>query len=127
MDTDAYSAHSTGLEALWAGVPLLSFARTSFASRPPSSFLTALGMERLIARTVEEYEEMAMRLLRAPAVLQAWRRQLWAARLEPASPFNEARVLSKMKLGLKMSWELAAAGTGDGRAMHIVVSSERAA
>ena len=80
LDTDSYSAHSTGLEALWAGVPLLSFARASFASRPPSSFLTALGMERLIARTVEEYEEMAMRLLRAPAVLQAWRRELWAAR-----------------------------------------------
>lgn len=31
LDTDSYSAHSTGLEALWAGVPLLTFPR-SFAS-----------------------------------------------------------------------------------------------
>ena len=73
LDSDAYSAHSTvnvtsshppthppththththiqALDALWAGLPLLTFGARTFASRAPSSFLSALGLPQLIAR-----------------------------------------------------------------------------
>ena len=124
LDTDSYSAHSTALEALWAGVPVLTFPRQTFASRPPSSFLSALSMTQLVARTQEEYEAMALRLVSRPRVLKAWRRRLWQQRLEPTGLFDETGMLRSMRTALKMLWELALHLDANS-SMHVVVGGYR--
>lgn len=121
LDTDSYSAHSTALDALWAGVPLLTFPGASFASRAPASFLAALDMPHLIAQNIGEYEAVAERLVLSPAALRAWRQRLWQRRLDPALLFNEARTCRDMLVAFKILWDLSVA-LGNARRLHVLVS-----
>jgi predicted O-linked N-acetylglucosamine transferase (SPINDLY family) len=62
VDTFPYGAHATALDALWAGLPLLTRAGESFASRVAASLLRTAGLPELIARSASEYEEKAVDL-----------------------------------------------------------------
>lgn len=44
LDTFPYNAHATALDALWAGVPVLTYAGESFASRVAASLMSAVGL-----------------------------------------------------------------------------------
>jgi predicted O-linked N-acetylglucosamine transferase (SPINDLY family) len=82
LDTTPYNAHSTGCDALWAGVPMVTCAGESFASRVAASALHAAGLPELAAGTLDHYEELVLELARAPEALRALRARLHAARLE---------------------------------------------
>jgi len=76
LDTFPYNAHATSLDALWAGVPLLTYPGESFASRVASSLLTTAGLHELIARSPSHYEEKAVELAADPARLGLLRSKL---------------------------------------------------
>jgi predicted O-linked N-acetylglucosamine transferase (SPINDLY family) len=76
LDTHPYNAHATAVDALWAGLPLLTYAGQSFAGRVGASLLRSLGMSELIAETPEQYEEMAVELALDPPRLAALRQNL---------------------------------------------------
>jgi predicted O-linked N-acetylglucosamine transferase (SPINDLY family) len=76
LDTFPYNAHSTGVDFLWAGVPLLTYPGASFASRVASSLLRSVGLPELIASSPEQYEEIALGLAADPARLGDLRRKL---------------------------------------------------
>jgi predicted O-linked N-acetylglucosamine transferase (SPINDLY family) len=59
LDTFPYNAHSTAVDALFAGLPVLTYAGTSFASRVANSLLRAVGVHETIAGSLSEYEAMA--------------------------------------------------------------------
>jgi predicted O-linked N-acetylglucosamine transferase (SPINDLY family) len=63
VDTFEYNAHVSGLDALWAGLPLLTMAGDRMARRACPSFLVALGLPELIARTDEDYGHVLHRLV----------------------------------------------------------------
>jgi len=121
LDTDFYSAHSTGLDALWAGVPILTFPRQTFASRAPCSFLAAAGQGHLIARNREEYEGIALKLIDSPRALSRWRQGLWRSRLAAGGLFDEFRMVASFHVGLKLMWEISAAFEAR-KPMHILVA-----
>ena len=81
VDTFEYNAHVSGLDALWAGLPLLTMAGDRMARRACPSFLVALGLPELIARTDDDYGLLLQRLV-AP---QTRRRFLLHFRKEIAS------------------------------------------
>ncbi len=76
LDTLPYNAHSTTCDALWAGLPVLTCAGRSFASRVAASALTAVGLPELITSSLAEYEQRALELAREPGRLQALRAHL---------------------------------------------------
>jgi len=76
LDTFPYNAHATALDALWAGVPLLTYAGESFASRVAASLLRTAGLPELIASSPAEYEERAQWLAADPIRLGELRRAL---------------------------------------------------
>lgn len=80
LDTSPYSAFTTASDALWAGLPVLTWAGRSFASRGTGCILAALGMTELITRSATEYEEIALLLSRDPDALNAIRDKLAQAR-----------------------------------------------
>jgi predicted O-linked N-acetylglucosamine transferase (SPINDLY family) len=80
LDTYPYNAHATASDALWAGLPLVTLRGQSFVSRVSAGFLANLGLEELIAATAEEYEAIALSLVRDRGRLSDIRRQLTAAR-----------------------------------------------
>jgi protein O-GlcNAc transferase len=63
VDTFEYNAHVSGLDALWAGLPLLTLAGDRMARRACPSFLVALGLPELIARTDDDYGLVLQRLV----------------------------------------------------------------
>jgi len=62
LDTFPFNGGMTSIEALWMGVPIVTLAGTSPASRQTGSFLRLLGLERLIADSQEEYISTAVSL-----------------------------------------------------------------
>lgn len=65
LDTWPYNAHTTAADALWAGVPVLTLAGETFASRVAGSMVTAAGVPELATRSIAEYEGLAIRLARS--------------------------------------------------------------
>jgi predicted O-linked N-acetylglucosamine transferase (SPINDLY family) len=66
LDTRPYNAHTSGSDALWAGVPVLTQVGESFAARVAASLLTAVGLPELITTTAEQYEATALHLATDP-------------------------------------------------------------
>jgi predicted O-linked N-acetylglucosamine transferase (SPINDLY family) len=62
LDTRIYNGHTTTSDALWTGVPVITCAGNHFASRVSESILRSAGMNRLIVNSLEEYEELAIKL-----------------------------------------------------------------
>jgi predicted O-linked N-acetylglucosamine transferase (SPINDLY family) len=69
LDTLPYNAHATACDALWAGVPVLTCAGESFASRVAASLLTSIDMPELITSSLDDYEALALKLASYPAEL----------------------------------------------------------
>ena len=66
LDTFNYNAHTTASDALWGGMPLITYAGKSFSSRVSASLLTSLGLTELICSSEKEYYEKALDLARNP-------------------------------------------------------------
>ena len=70
LDTLPYNAHATASDALWAGLPVLTCAGSTFAGRVGGSLLQAIGLPELVAYTAADYEHLALKLAREPRLLQ---------------------------------------------------------
>ena len=79
LDSFPYTSHTTGCDALWAGVPLLTRIGSTFVSRVAASLLTAVGLPELIARDDDEFVAIGRSLAMAPERLAALRRHLATA------------------------------------------------
>ena len=60
LDTYPYNAHTSALDSLKAGIPVLTLKGQSFSSRVAASLLNAIGLPELIMSTQEEYEALAI-------------------------------------------------------------------
>ena len=80
IDTWPCNAHTTASDALWAGVPLVTYAGHTFASRVAASLLNDVGLPELITTTLAEYEAKVMQLATNPAQRQTIRDHLVQSR-----------------------------------------------
>jgi predicted O-linked N-acetylglucosamine transferase (SPINDLY family) len=76
LDTMPFAGHSTAIESLWAGLPLVTCTGNGFASRVSASALAAVGMPELAAASLADYKALALRLVRDPALLASYRDRL---------------------------------------------------
>jgi len=76
LDTLPFNAHTTAGDALWAGLPLLTCAGSTFAGRVAGSMLHAVGLGELVTTSLEEYEALALRLARDHELLTGLRMRL---------------------------------------------------
>jgi protein O-GlcNAc transferase len=80
LDTLPYGAHTTGADALWMGVPVITCTGRSWASRVGASLLHAVGLPELITSTREEYKALALSLAADRPRLASLRETLIASR-----------------------------------------------
>jgi predicted O-linked N-acetylglucosamine transferase (SPINDLY family) len=81
IDTLPYNAHTTTSDALWAGLPVLTCAGESFASRVAASLLKAIGLPELVTHSQQDFEDLAVELASQPQQLAAIREKLARNRL----------------------------------------------
>jgi predicted O-linked N-acetylglucosamine transferase (SPINDLY family) len=62
LDTFPYNGHTTSLDALWMGVPVVSLAGESAVSRAGLSQLTNLGVPEFVAHAENDYVAIATEL-----------------------------------------------------------------
>lgn len=67
LDTPLCNGHTTGMDVLWAGTPVLTLPLETLASRVAASQLCALGFPELVASSRQEYEDIAVRLGSSPS------------------------------------------------------------
>lgn len=60
LDTWPYNAHTRAADAIWAGLPVLTWPGRSFAARVAASQLRAAGMHELVAYDAADYERRAV-------------------------------------------------------------------
>lgn len=104
LDTWTMNASTTALDALWAGLPLVTLAGDCFSNRIASSMLTALGLEDMICPTPRAYVALAEALALNPQALAVLRARLWAAR-ETAPLFDMHRFAAKMEAAFDAMWD----------------------
>jgi predicted O-linked N-acetylglucosamine transferase (SPINDLY family)/SAM-dependent methyltransferase len=81
LDTFPFNGGTTASDALWAGLPLLTWSGRSFASRMAGSLLRAADLPELITFNLADYEEKAVQLAQQPERIAAMKRQLRENRL----------------------------------------------
>jgi len=81
LDTAPYNAHTTASDALWAGVPVLTCAGSTFAGRVAGSLLHAVGLPELVTHSLDDYAALALALAEDAPRLQALRARLQRGRM----------------------------------------------
>ena len=76
LDTLPYGAHTTGCDALWCGIPMLTCRGATFAGRVGASLLKASGLPELVTSSTEEYGQRLLELVSNPMRLRDYRAQL---------------------------------------------------
>jgi predicted O-linked N-acetylglucosamine transferase (SPINDLY family)/glycosyltransferase involved in cell wall biosynthesis len=66
LDTYPFNAGTTANDALWMGLPILTYSGRSFASRMAGALLTAAKLSELITFNLKDYEEKAVYLANNP-------------------------------------------------------------
>lgn len=80
LDSTPYGAHTTASDAMWMGVPVLTFSGRSFASRVCGSLVRSAGIPELVCATADEFVDLGIALGRDRARLQQYRERLLQAR-----------------------------------------------
>jgi len=115
LDPFPFCGGMTSLEALWLGVPVITLAGRTIASRQSTSMLMNLGLPGLIAENAAQYVDIAARLARDLPRLAEMR-----ARLRPrfaASPLMDysgfARNLEAAYRDMWLGWIGSSGGRSD--------------
>ncbi len=92
LDPFPFNGHTTTCDCLWQGVPIITLAGDSYVSRFGSSGHRVLGLDALIARTSEQYVEIAASLAgdlpRLTALRESLRRRMAASPLVDFAGFT---------------------------------------
>ncbi len=104
LDTLPCNAHTTASDALWAGLPILTCLGSTFAGRVAASLLNAVGLNELVTENLDDYEALALKLARDPALLSSLKAKLAANRL--ACPlFDTRRFTRHLEAAYVTMWE----------------------
>ncbi|CAG0918679.1 unnamed protein product [Notodromas monacha] len=103
LDTPLCNGHTTGMDVLWAGTPMVTLPEETLASRVAASQLTCMGVPELIAKNRKDYEGIAIKLGNDKEYLKAIRARVWKARWD--SPlFNTKVYTSNLETLLLKMW-----------------------
>lgn len=104
LDTSPYNAGTTASDALWAGLPVLTFLGRTFSARMGGSLLRAVGLPELICDSQKAYEDLAIALGLDPVRCANVKEKLATNRLN--SPLFDIKIFSEnLELGLIQAYK----------------------
>jgi predicted O-linked N-acetylglucosamine transferase (SPINDLY family) len=111
LDTHFVNAHTTAVDALWAGLPVLTWPGRSFVARVGASVAAAAGLDEMIASDRESYVAMAVALGRDPEAARALKARLAAARGAPGGLFDTRGYSRLLEAAYTNMWRRHAQGS----------------
>jgi predicted O-linked N-acetylglucosamine transferase (SPINDLY family) len=109
LDTFMVNGHTTTIDAVWSGVPVITCQGTHFASRVTSSILQAVGMPELVTRHPEDYQRLAIELASEPDALASVKEKL--ARNRFVYPlFDCTRFARNIEASFERMWQIYLSG-----------------
>jgi predicted O-linked N-acetylglucosamine transferase (SPINDLY family) len=103
LDTFPYGAHTTASDALRMGVPIVTLAGLSFASRVCGSLCRSAGVPELVCETPADYVKLAIELGRDSSRLDNLKQKLVDA-LPASTLFDSARLVRHLEGLLEQMW-----------------------
>nr|CAD7575087.1 unnamed protein product [Timema californicum] len=104
LDTPLCNGHTTSMDVLWTGTPVVTLPGETLASRVAASQLATLGAPELIATSRQEYQDIAVRLGTDREFLKSIRVKVWRARSD--SPLFDCQQYAQgMEKLYKRMWE----------------------
>jgi protein O-GlcNAc transferase len=104
LDTFPYNAHTTASDALWAGLPVLTYKGESFASSVAASLLHACGLPELVTESLAAYAQEALDLARDTHALSRVKAKLTGNR-DLCALFDTARFTRHLERAYVTMWE----------------------
>jgi len=104
LDAWVTNAHTTASDALWVGLPVVTLAGETFASRVAGSLLRAAEVPELVATRVADYEEFAVALALAPERRAALRSRLREQR-DRVALFDAPRFTHGLEAAFESMWQ----------------------
>jgi protein O-GlcNAc transferase len=103
LDPYPYGGGTTTCDALWMGVPVVSLAGRTGVARAGSTLLSNVGLEHLVARSEEQYVDVATRLMSDPGGLAALRSQL-RQRIESSPVMDAPQFARNLEAAFRTAW-----------------------
>jgi protein O-GlcNAc transferase len=104
LDTPICNGHTTGMDVLWAGTPMVTLPGETLASRVASSQLMTLGCSELVARDSRDYEQIAIRLGNDQNYLRRMRAKVWRLRTN-SELFDVQKYAANLERVYRRMWE----------------------
>lgn len=126
LDTSLKNGHTTLIDALFAGVPVVSLEGRLMSNRVGSSAMHSLDLHLLTVNSLKEYVEVAVRLATNEKLLQRLRDRVETNRL--AYPlFDTAKYTASFELALQTAWQVKKLSIAEGRdgVMHVFATRRR--
>jgi len=105
LDTLPYNAHSTAIDALIAGLPVVTCPGRSFASRVGASLLHAVGAPELISEDLDAYAALALKLATDRPLLESIRHRL-AENKQTCPLFDLNQLCRHVEAAYAAMWEI---------------------
>jgi len=109
VDNRLHGGGITTIDALWAGVPVLTVAGETPSSRLGATLLNGIDMGNMVTQTMDDYVEKAVALAEDPAAMAAIRDRLERNR-ETTSLFDFSRYVRDLERAYEAIWQRHEAG-----------------
>ncbi|HXE54825.1 MAG TPA: hypothetical protein VN541_17525, partial [Tepidisphaeraceae bacterium] len=103
LDSFPYNGHTTSLDSLWMGVPVVTLAGQTAVSRGGASILSNAGLTDLIANDADQYVQIARELAGDLARLAQLRCDL-RTRMQRSPLTDAARSARHMEAAYRLMW-----------------------
>jgi len=104
LDPFPYGGGTTSGDALWMGVPVVTLCGLTAVGRGGVSLLSNLGLEKLVARSVAEYAQIAIALAGNLGELEELRRTL-RPRMEASVLMDTRRFARHVEGAYRQMWQ----------------------
>jgi protein O-GlcNAc transferase len=103
LDPFPYAGHTTTIDSIWMGVPVITLSGQTHVSRVGVSLLTNVGLTETIATSGEHYIEIASRLARNLPLLSRLRQRL-RDQLRRSPVYDQAAFARALEAGYRQAW-----------------------
>jgi predicted O-linked N-acetylglucosamine transferase (SPINDLY family) len=103
LDTTPYTGHTTTLDSLWMGVPVVTISGETAVSRGSASILQNVGVSELIAKDTNQFADLATQLAGDLPRLSGLRRSL-RERMKSSLLMNEQQFARDMEALYRLAW-----------------------